>query len=114
MRFIYISISLVNIINIDREDAVNEVNLLKEIINNYANKLNKEDNELYREAYRFLDMIKVLEIIQKIRTNRKFIVNIGLYFLFLIGVVLLCFNAIICLRNLKITFDGVVSIFYLE
>jgi hypothetical protein len=51
-------------------------------------------------------MHKLHEIIQKVRINRKLIVDIGLVFLYTLGVVLFVFNTYMCVRNFNIAYIG--------
>jgi hypothetical protein len=50
-------------------------------------------------------MYKLMEIIQKIRTNRKLITNIGLVFIYTIAIVLFIFNTMMSIRNFNIAFS---------
>jgi hypothetical protein len=94
---------------LDRQDAIAEANLHKKIIENYSLKLSEDNKELYKEATRFLDMYKLLEIIHKIRINRKVIINIGLIFLYTLAFLVFVFNTYMYIRNFKIAYLGYVN-----
>jgi hypothetical protein len=99
------------ILNLDRQDGIAETNLHKRIIENYSAKLSEDNKELYKETTRFLDMHKLNEIVQKIRVNRKLIVDIGLVFLYTLALVLFVFNTYMCIRNFNIAYIGYVRWF---
>ena len=94
--------------NLDHEDPSQEISLDKMILNEYTKKLSEEDKELYKETNRFMDTYKLSNILQNIRSNRKIILNIGNYFIFVFGVSVLIMNICFYIRNFKICYLGYV------
>lgn len=84
---------------LNREESVSESNYHKDIIKNYSRHLPEDDSELYKETNRVFDMYKVLEIVEKIRLNRKQILNVGLLFIFILLLITLFFNISMFIRN---------------
>jgi hypothetical protein len=89
---------------LNREESVSESNYHKDIIKNYSRHLPEDDSELYKETNRVFDMYKVLEIVEKIRMNRKQILNVGLLFIFILLIVTLFFNVFMFIRNFNQVF----------
>ncbi len=68
------------------------------------------DNEKKKkENTRIFDMAKAMELTQKIRSERKATVNIGLMFVFALSLIMFFFNIYNLRRNLKLLYLEMVS-----
>lgn len=79
-----------------------EVNLHREMLNDYVRTLPNDNIELYRETNRVMDMCKLYELITKIRSKRKVIMNIGIIVLFSMLIFFTSAEISIYMKNEKI------------
>ena len=99
---VFIKALYINLI-ITKDIDATEVNLHREMLNDYVRTLPNDNIELYRETNRVMDMCKLYELITKIRSKRKLIMNIGIIVLFSMLIFFTSAEISIYMKNEKIS-----------
>ena len=103
MAFIlgFIKALYVNLV-ITKDIEASEVNLNRDLLDNYVRGLPGENIELYRETNRVMDMCKLYELITKLRAKRKEIMNMGVFVLFSFLILSILANFMLYMRTEKV------------
>lgn len=97
----FIKALYVNLV-ITKDFEASEVNLNKDLLDNYVRGLPGENIELYRETNRVMDMCKLYELITKLRAKRKEIMNMGVFVLFSFLFLSIIANFMLYMRTEKV------------